>query len=222
MFRKAVNKLIKTKNIDEQIDKKLSNLLELKEKIKTLELSINEKEIEIKQAKQFSNHALAELEHQKKLELQEKEAKFQREKTVWLEDKKRLEMSIQEKLKIMEDQLQSRFEIKEQETVSLAKLDAEQRIKQLEINNERAINELKSKHSEEILKLQSDHCNALMEVEKKLNEEYYSKLKKALSDLHTKGNITTDFLKEMTLKMLDRAPALQATEFKVGLPHGAK
>jgi hypothetical protein len=220
MFRKTINKLLKTKNIDEQVESKLSDLLELKEKIKTLELSINEKEIEIKQAKQFSNHALAELEHQKKLELQEREAKFQREKTLWNEDKKRLETSIQEQLKTAEEQLQSRFEIKEQETISLVKLDAEQKTKQLEINNERAINELKSKHSEEVLKLKADHCKDLMEVEKKLSEEYYGKLKKALNDLHTKGNITTDFLKEMTLKMLDRAPALQATEFKVGLPRG--
>ena len=130
MFRKTINKLLKTKNIDEQVESKLNDLLELKEKIKTLEISINEKEIEIKQAKQFSNHALAELEHQKKLELQEREAKFQREKTLWNEDKKRLETSIQEQLKTAEEQLQSRFEIKEQETISLVKLDAEQKTKQ--------------------------------------------------------------------------------------------
>lgn len=204
MFRKAISQILNSNisAIDTKIEHKLSELLELKEAVKDLEISIKEKDIELKQAKQLSTHALAELEHQKKLEIQEKEARFQREKTVWLEDKARLESSIQDRLKFTEEKLQSRFDIKEQETISLIKLDAEQKTKQLEINNERTINEIKFAHTEEILKLKAEHGKALMEAEKKLSEEYYIKLKKALNDLHTKGNITTDFLKEMTLKII--------------------
>lgn len=63
------------------------------------------------------------------------------------------------------------------------------------------------KHEQEIAKLQSKFDKELIVEKERLNKDFYDRMTSSLSELHSKGNHTTDFLKEMTLKMLEKAPA---------------
>lgn len=63
------------------------------------------------------------------------------------------------------------------------------------------------KHEQDIAKLQSKFDKELIVEKERLNKDFYDRMTSSLSELHSKGNHTTDFLKEMTLKMLEKAPA---------------
>jgi len=65
------------------------------------------------------------------------------------------------------------------------------------------------KHEQDIAKIKAEYSNKLVEEKDRLNKEFYGKMTKTLQEVHAKGNHTTDFLKDMTLKMLDRSPSMR-------------
>jgi len=103
------------------------------------------------------------------------------------EDKKEFEIEYKRKL----EELQHKFKL-EKET------------RDNEIANMKA--NIVLKHEQDIAKIKSDYDKKLIEEKERLNKEFYDKMTTSLAELHSKGNHTTDFLKEMTLKMLDKAP----------------
>lgn len=127
---------------------------------------------------------LAEIQHKHNLEIQEKDAAFQRERKMWDEDKGRLE-----------SQLKKDHELKMKEVVTLTKLDSEQRVKQIELDSQRKIDELRNKNIQE-----------LAEAKVRLTEEHYEKLNQALVKLHSEGDKNTKFTQELALKMFESAP----------------
>lgn len=127
---------------------------------------------------------LAELKQKHQLELEVKQAAFDRAMKNWTEDKERLE-----------SKLKQENEIKLTEAVTLTKLESQQRTAQLELDYNRKIEDLKTKNAV-----------ALAEYKTKLAEEYHEKLSVALNKLHTEGNVTTKFTQELALKMLEKAP----------------
>jgi len=202
------------KTVAAKMDQKTEQIFDFTQKLKELKVEVESKEQELTQERRKHQMVLDEALHKQKLSFMEKEASFERSKANWEEDKKKAQSGLVQKEADIKAQLESAYKIKEQEAFSLVKLDSEQRIKQAELNSDRKIQELSAKHNEETVNLKLVHTKELSDTERKLSEEYYDKLKEALAKLHTEGNLTTDFLREMTFKLLDRAPALQASEIK--------
>lgn len=96
---------------------------------------------------------LRELEHENTLHLEETKASFDRERSVWKEDKERLRT-----------QLIEEHELKLKEYTTLARLDYEQKTKQIELIAERKINA-------EVAKINKDYYDKLTDSMKKLHEE---------------------------------------------------
>jgi len=95
-------------------------------------------------------------------------------------------------------------ETKQTEIITMLKLESEQKLKQAEISFERAKSDLIAKH-------RSD----LATTESKFAQEYYEKLRDSLEELHTKGNITTKFMQDLTMELLAQSPKLNKTRVKV-------
>lgn len=127
---------------------------------------------------------LAELKHQHQLDLERAADKFNREKSLWDQDKA-----------LLVKKLTQEHGLKLNEVVTLTRLHSEQNTKQQELNYLRQIEELKAKS-----------LNEITAVKTRLAEEYYQKLSAALNKLHTEGNMTTKFTQELALKMLEKAP----------------
>ncbi len=97
--------------------------------------------------------------------------------------------------------------IKHQEAISLMRLEAEQKIKQSELDAQRVQSNLISKHTTDIANIES-----------RLMKEHYEKLQAALEELHSKGNITTQFMKELALKLLDQSPKISKQRLSIRAP----
>jgi len=100
----------------------------------------------------------------------------------------------EEDKKRTEKQLKDEHEIKLKEVLTLTKLDSEQRIKKAELDAE-------SKHNQRV---------------EKLNKEYYDKLSESMTKLHEQGNVSTQFTRDLALKMIEGMPRNNAeTKVKV-------
>lgn len=87
------------------------------------------------------------------------------------------------------------IDLKAREVAALLKLDYQQKLKQFEIDKQREL---------DVVKAESDKTRAAFE--QKLSEDYYRRMKDALNQLHTEGNITTQFLEKMAVSMLGHLP----------------
>jgi len=93
-------------------------------------------------------------------------------------------------------------------TQRVERMEHENSLKQATMKNE-ADNmkaSLVLKHEQDIARLKKEFDEQLVAEKERLNKEFYERMTSSLSELHSKGNHTTDFLKEMTLKMLEKAP----------------
>ena len=97
------------------------------------------------------------------------------------------------------------YEFKRKEKDLRHDLDLKMETSRNEIANLKA--SLLVKHEQDIALLKSNFDKELIAEKTRLNKEFYEQMTSSLSELHSKGNHTTDFLKEMTLKMLEKAPA---------------
>jgi len=95
----------------------------------------------------------------------------------------------------LKDKLEKEHELKMTEATTLNKLESQQKIAQAEIDHKQEVQEMKVKFAKD-----------KAEYESRLNKEYMDKYSEALDELHTKGNITTKFLSDMSLKLLDKTP----------------
>lgn len=91
---------------------------------------------------------------------------------------------------------QSEFDIRINEATSLLKLQSEQKTKQLEIDYERKVTALRKEMSEDLLK-----------VKEKVLQDGYEKLSVATQRLHEEGNITTKFVQDLAINMMNKAPS---------------
>lgn len=142
-----------------------------------------------KKGAELSDDVLALISQKKQLEIEV------RNLTQNLEfEKRRQDMAIEEvahKHRLELQKKEKEYEIKHEEIISLLRVEQDQRVKQAEITAEKKVADLGAKHSRD-----------LVAVEQKLSADYYDRLKTALEDLHTKGNITTQFLQEITMQLL--------------------
>lgn len=109
--------------------------------------------------------------------------------------------------KIEMEKREKDHEIKHRETISLMRLEAEQKIKQAELDAQRVQSTLIAKHTTDVA-----------EIESRLMKEHYEKLQTALEELHSKGNITTQFMKELALKLLDQSPKISKQRLSIRAP----
>lgn len=144
------------------------------------------------------------------LQHKEKEAVFNLSKKEWEQDKARMIKLHEEEKELFTKRLKEELELKHNETLTLLKLESQQKVLQAELDRDRKINEMKA---------ESDRKTN--EAIKKLQEENYTKLSTELAKLHSEGNATTQFIQELSLKMLDKAPGLNAHVTKVELPVGS-
>jgi hypothetical protein len=91
-----------------------------------------------------------------------------------------------------EEQLKASSCLQLKEEIFKIKMDAEKRIAQIELDQKVSESKMRSE----------------------METEYYNKLKNALEELHTKGNVTTKFMQEIALKMFDRAPIMLGEKCK--------
>jgi len=59
------------------------------------------------------------------------------------------------------------------------------------------------KHEQDIAKVKHDSKEELLKKTQVLQDEFSDKLKKALEEVHTKGNVTTKFMNDIAIKMLE-------------------
>lgn len=138
----------------------------------------------------------------KKQEHEEEKIKELRRQISDLEyEKKKLTTTLEDEKK----NLERKWKFNEEELLHRAKLNEEKL--RSEIENMKAT--LLVKHEQDIARIKHVSEKALIAEKERLNKDFYERMTNSLSELHSKGNHTTDFLKEMTLKMLEKAPMPQ-------------
>jgi hypothetical protein len=189
----------------EKMDRTTTQILELQSTKKELEIEIANQRTELDNERRRQKMVVEEEQHKHKLEMQSKDAEFARSKQVWEEDKARMKDQFEQEARDFEKRLQSQHDMKLLEAVTLAKLDSEQKVKQVEMDKLRIESEMKTAHSK-----------ALSDLQQKLSEEYHKKLNDALVKFNQEGTITTKFMTDLSLKLLDRAPASGAQVLLTG------
>jgi len=116
-------------------------------------------------------------------------------------EKKKLTTTLEDEKKALE----MKWKFHEEELLHRAKLNEEKL--RSEIENMKAT--LLVKHEQDVARIKHEAEKELIAEKERLNKDFYERMTDSLSELHSKGNHTTAFLKEMTLKMLDKAPLAQ-------------
>lgn len=57
-------------------------------------------------------------------------------------------------------------------------------------------------------KIKNDYETKLNAEKERLNKKFYNDMTESLNKLHTEGNTTTQFMKDIALKMMDRHPSV--------------
>ena len=73
----------------------------------------------------------------------------------------------------------------------------------LKIEKDQEVFKIESESSKKYADMETKLKDDLREAKEKTSSEFYDKMSKAVEELHSKGNHNTEFLKEMTLKMLE-------------------
>lgn len=100
--------------------------------------------------------------------------------------------------KILEDSLRADHQLKLTEAVTLLRLDSEQKNKQLELSFQRKMDEFQRGKEQEFLKLKEG-----------LLSDNHNKFNEVISNIHEKGNLTTKFVQELAVKMMEKAPPMR-------------
>lgn len=100
----------------------------------------------------------------------------------------------------------SALELKSTEAAALLKLDFQQKVKQLELDSKRALDDARIAGQRALDDARAFAQKERSDFEKKLSDDYYARMKDSLTQLHTEGNITTQFLEKMALSMLGNTP----------------
>lgn len=87
-------------------------------------------------------------------------------------------------------------ELKIREVTSLLKIEHQQKLAQLQLDKDRSIETIRQNAAEEVLRQKEQ---LIADSAKRLND--------AMTKLHEEGNVTTKFIQEMSLKMLDHVPS---------------
>jgi len=183
----------KRKSVGKQIDKITEEYLQLQGEKRKLEISIDSLKLDLQNKQREQEMALQRAKHEHELKLATAKAELDRAKTLFEEDKKRIE-----------SQLKKDAEIQKQEIVTLTKLDSDQKQAQLRLDFEKQTIEITKKHNEELTTLKI-----------KLEADYYEKLKAALKTLHEEGNASTKFMQELALNMMKQGPV--PTSLQIGM-----
>jgi len=177
-------------------DPKKVKLDSVTNEILNLQVTKKELEIEIRNLKntldvsQKEHSFLVDSERRKlKAEAEDERSNFQRKERNLIEDNKRLE-----------EKLKSEHETKLSEAIAYAKLDAQQTVAQLKMDYEKKINEIKTTHSAEISELRSS-----------LASKYYEDLHQMMTKFNTEGTVTTQFIQQMALGMMEKDKGSQTT-----------
>lgn len=86
--------------------------------------------------------------------------------------------------------------------------------REVEISNMKG--QLLVKSEQDIAKVKNEFAVKLNEEREKLNKSFYDKMTSSLEDLHSKGNTTTRFMQDMTMKMLDKHPSMRLENKNIG------
>lgn len=136
----------------------------------------------------------------KHLELLENERKYQ---TSRLKEAIELHKSKEREIEIKNEDIIRRLKIDHEDSFRKFKIELEdQRVKEsldLQVKTAQQLLDSKKELQEKIHILEMEKANFKSELEK----DFYEKLKDSLNDFHTKGNITTNFIQELALKMMD-------------------
>lgn len=194
-----LSKLFTSKQAKEKIDRSTTQVLELVEQKKRLEIDRDQIQLELQNLQKKKDMQLEEEAHKHKLRIQEEQAVFSREKKVWEIEKQELLDRSKREQREFEDRLKKDYDIKIQETVTLTKLESQQLVKQAELDKNREVNELRTKSSEEISKVRTE-----------LAEEYYNKLTTAFQEIQLKGDVNSRFVQDLALKMFDKVPTSES------------
>lgn len=204
--------LLKKNDFKKQFDRLTSDLFAIQAQKKEIELEKEYLELTLKNERTRKSIELEGVEQKSKLALQEAYLNFQREKKDWELDLERLRKELKEDKERQSVILEENHTRKVNEAISLLKLDSDQKVKQIELDHERALQAKEIKHREEIQRLLTQVAQDRVEFQAKVAQEYYDKLNKALVELHSKGNATTQFVQELAMKMLERPLAPTITE----------
>ncbi len=181
------------KSVGKQIDKITEEYLQLQGEKRKLEISIDTLKLDLQNKQREQEMALQKARHCHDLSLATTKAELDRAKSLFEEDKKRIE-----------SHLKKDAEIQKQEIITLTKLESDQKQAQLKLDFEKKIIELTKNHNEELTALKI-----------KLEADYYEKLKAALKTLHEEGNASTKFMQELALNMMKQGPV--PTSLQIGM-----
>jgi hypothetical protein len=193
--------LLKKNEFKKQFEKLTSDLFAIQSQKKELEIEKEYVEQTLTQERNKKAIEIELLDQRSRLALQDAHHNFQREKKNWDLDKERQSVILEEN-----------YARKVNEAISLLKLDSDQKVKQIELDYERALQDKDIKHREEIQRLLTQAAQDRVDFQTKVAQEYYDKLNKALVELHSKGNATTQFVQDLAMKMLERPLAPTITE----------
>ena len=174
-----------------KLDQATEDYLDLQAKIRQLQIDKDNQVQELLNVRRRQDMLVEEDQHKHKLARLEQDARFAREKQTWDEDKRKLLDQSKNDTDQFKKNLEADLRIKHDEVVSLCKLDAQQQIVQAKIDYERSLKEL------EVLAAKTNAEN-----ERKI----YDRLSTELAKLHTDGNTTTSFIKDLCLEMMAKGP----------------
>ena len=192
-FKQDPRKMKRDKLNQEILDLELHKQ-KLEYDVRSIDLSQKQKELE-------SNYKIKETQQKHDLELKRLKHEFEQEKKDWLKEKTDLLTKHEREMAGYKKEVDA----KNLEEVTLEKLKIQQEAAQEKLNLKKEINDLKIEHS-----------NNLAEVKAKAAEEYYDKMRISLDKMNTDGNMQTKFLKELTMQMLDKSPAMSMARIGAG------
>ena len=188
----------------EKIEVLLTQMADLEVQRKSAEARLQDVELDLRNKGKEHDMRLAEMRHEAKLSLIEKESHFAREKKHWEEDKFRMLAEIEKE--------KEKFKT---ECTALCKLDYDQRLAQAKIDFDRKAQEMTAKHQRESVAFEATCNSKMLETERRLIKEFQENMTQAQSDLYTKGSFMAQCFHEQTLKLLDHGGVATVNETRV-------
>jgi hypothetical protein len=199
-----------------KLDAKTSQILDLEERKKALEIDIAQLKLKLDTERQEQELKQKEIAHLHSMEMKQAQKEFEEKERVFNAEMQRMKMHLQEDTQREKDRakksldelkvsLESKHETSLLELKTLAKLEGQQQAAQLKVDKEREIQKLEAKYQEEISALKTAHAEQLSELKSTYAKDNYEAMQRVLEEATLKGTDSSRFFQEALLKLTDKA-----------------